>query len=146
MTDQPQRVSRCASLALGLASTALPFANGAEDEAERWLRILRTHGEASVILASVGLHEQSLPDDPGEPTVELSQANGLSFPEASGKVTEQALRNAAVRGAVTVTTEDLLVGVMKVYGRAFDHALYHHGADSGQLRELLGLDPIPQLA
>ena len=32
---------------VALAGTAMPFAHSAEDEAERWLRALRLHGQVA---------------------------------------------------------------------------------------------------
>jgi hypothetical protein len=49
-----------AAMALGIASTAMPFARTAEDEAERWLRILRMHGEAGIALQALGVSEGPL--------------------------------------------------------------------------------------
>ena len=40
-----------AAMVLGIVSTALPFARTPEDEAERWLRVLRLHGEVGAVLA-----------------------------------------------------------------------------------------------
>ena len=38
-------LSQDAALVVALAGTAMPFAHSAEDEAERWLRALRLHGQ-----------------------------------------------------------------------------------------------------
>jgi hypothetical protein len=47
-------------MALGIASTAMPFARTATDEAERWLRVLRLHGEAGMALRALGVSEGPL--------------------------------------------------------------------------------------
>src|ERR1019366_7136527 len=39
-----------AAMVLGIASTAMPFARTREEEAERWLRVLRLHGEVGIAL------------------------------------------------------------------------------------------------
>ncbi len=41
-------MSQDAVLVATLAGTAMPFAHSAEDQAERWLRVLRLHGRVSV--------------------------------------------------------------------------------------------------
>src|SRR5579885_2166064 len=46
-----------AAMALGLASTAMPFAASRRAEALRWLRILRLHGEAARVLCALGVGE-----------------------------------------------------------------------------------------
>ena len=51
-----------AAMALGLASTAMPFATTRRAEALRWLRILRLHGEAARVLCALGVGETPLPD------------------------------------------------------------------------------------
>ncbi|HVH18099.1 MAG TPA: hypothetical protein VNF72_07355, partial [Myxococcota bacterium] len=38
-------LSQDAALVVALAGTAIPFAHSAEDEAERWLRAMRLHGQ-----------------------------------------------------------------------------------------------------
>ena len=47
------------------------------------------------------------------------------------------------REAPTVSTVDLLLAVMLVYGDAFDHELRVHGTSSTELIECLGTSPDP---
>ena len=49
-----------AAIVLGIASTAMPFARTPEAEAERWLRVLRLHGEAGAALQALGVSEGTL--------------------------------------------------------------------------------------
>src|SRR2546423_8992159 len=49
-----------AAMVLGMASTAMPFADTSQAEAERWLRILRLHGEAGTALQALGVSEAPL--------------------------------------------------------------------------------------
>jgi hypothetical protein len=139
MTDSPQP-SRAASLVLGLAATALPFAQDPEEEAERWLRILCRHGEVSLILTSVGFVDAAR--EPWRPSgVEPgSLRTGSELPASTDRVAAVALQCAERRGARSVTSEDLLVAVMAVYERWFDLALERHGGNSDELRKLLGVD------
>src|SRR5205807_6078330 len=48
------------ALVLGMASTALPFAGSREEQAERWLRILRMYGDSGAILQRLGVSEGPL--------------------------------------------------------------------------------------
>ena len=48
-----------AEIVLGIASTAMPFARSAEEQAERWLRVLRLHGEVGIALQALGVSEES---------------------------------------------------------------------------------------
>lgn len=139
MTDSP-KLSRAASLVLGLAATALPFAQDPEEEAERWLRILCRHGEVSLILTSVGVVDASR--EPWTPSgLEPGALHSEPEPAAStDRVAAVAVRWAERRGARSVSSEDLLVAVMAVYRRWFDLALERHGGDSDELRKLLGLE------
>ena len=43
-------LSQDAALVVALAGTAIPFAHSAEDEAERWLRAMRLHGQVGSML------------------------------------------------------------------------------------------------
>ena len=49
-----------AAMVLGIAATAIPFARTPEDEAERWLRLLRLHGEVGAVLQAIGVSEDSI--------------------------------------------------------------------------------------
>ena len=48
-----------AEIVLGLAATALPFAESSVNELRRWVRILSAHGEAGRALQRVGLTDAS---------------------------------------------------------------------------------------
>jgi hypothetical protein len=115
-----------AAMVLGIASTALPFARSPEAEAERWLRILRMHGEAGTALQAIGVSEAPLeapaPGSEGE-------APHPAGNEAVEAVTEHAVRLATGRGAHAVGAGDVLVAVMEVYGGDFDRVLRVHGTD-----------------
>lgn len=119
-----------AALMLGIASTAMPFALSAEDQAERWLRALRNHGEAGVILASLGLSEGALDeaehDVDGEPSAPLDADVVASVAAAAGEF-------AAERAAPKLGTIDLLNAVMRVYGSTFYRVLAAHGVDRAEL-------------
>lgn len=145
MTDSPTP-SRAASLVLGLAATALPFAQGPEEEAERWLRILCSHGEVSLILGSVGVGDAPQ-QRPAASRIDPRPRRMASSPAAPvDRVAAAAARCAERRGARSVTSQDLLIAVMAVYGRWFDLALQRHGGKRDELRKLLGADLTPMPA
>ena len=50
-------MSQDAVLVATLAGTAMPFAHSAEDQAERWLRVLRLHGRVGAALQALGVGE-----------------------------------------------------------------------------------------
>ena len=124
-----------AAMVLGIASTAMPFARNREAEAERWLRLLRLHGEVGIALQALGVSETPLPEpvphreDRRDDTEEL---------DAVDAVTEQTVRIARERGASGVATTDILMAVMHVYGEAFDRVLRAHGTDRDEVLERLG--------
>jgi len=127
-----------AAIVLGIAATAMPFARTPEDELERWLRLLRLHGEVGTALQALGLSESPLPG-PGERSVAARQAPADSSPrDAVALVTEQAVSVAGQRGAHALTTADLLLAVMRVYGDDFDRALRAHGTDRDEVLAELG--------
>jgi hypothetical protein len=130
-----------AAMALGIASTAMPFARTPEDEAERWLRVLRTHGEAGIALQALGVSEGPLETTRGDsPERQRSARAGhgaVSDRDAVAHVTEHALDLAGRRGAGGVGTLDLLRAVIDIYGEEFDHVLRAHGTDRGEVLERL---------
>jgi hypothetical protein len=127
-----------AAIVLGIAATAIPFARTPEDEAERWLRLLRLHGEVGAVLQSLGVSEDSL-------SARRESVDGERFSEATnpehrdviGLVSERAAHVAIDRGAAGVTTIDLLMAVMYVYGTVFERALHAHGTDADEVLQRL---------
>jgi hypothetical protein len=141
MTDRPAP-DLDAAMVLGIASTAIRFARSREAEAERWLRILRLHGEAGSALQALGVSEaplEGLVDQHGAngSTPNGSAANGSAAngpaPGAQDEVLALVGASATVgawrRGAAAVTSVDVLRAVMGFYGSDFDHVLRAHGTD-----------------
>lgn len=121
-----------AAMAVGLASTALPFATSRRAEALRWLRILRLQGEAARVLCALGVGEAPLPDvDPDAD--ELLPAAGRTGRDPVTSISELAVRVARKRGAPSVGTGDILVAVMRFYGSDFDAVLTAHGTDRDEV-------------
>ncbi len=126
-----------AAMVLGMASTAIPFADSREAEAERWLRLLRLHGHAGTALQALGVSEGPLE------IAEHPPAHGAGGESRSRDVVEAvsdgAVGAAEARGAQTVDTSDVLVAVMQEYGRDFDNVLRAHGTDREEVLERLSL-------
>ena len=133
MTQRHTPLSQDAALVVALAGTAMPFAHSAEDEAERWLRALRLHGQVGAALQSLGVGEAPLmtgsePEDQGTPPMGA---------DVLDEVTRRAGNLAAAREAETVGTPDLLFAVLDVYGKLFDRVLYLRGTSREELAERL---------
>ncbi len=131
-----------AEIALGLAATALPFAESSADELRRWVRILSAHGEAGRAFRRTGLSEASLklPVAPGA----ASDVDGAAVgADSVTRVRALATAIAVDREAATIGTVDLLLAVMTIYGDAFDEELRVHGTTSIELIECLGTSPDP---
>ncbi len=128
-----------AAMVLGIASTAMPFARTADEEAERWLRVLRLHGEVGVALQALGVSEDSLLASQPAPQ---SDADGLHS-EAVTNIADEAVRVAAQRNSPGVATTDVLVAVMRVYGLHFDRVLRAHGTDRDEVLTRLGITMPP---
>ena len=128
-----------AELVLGIAATAIPFARTSDAEAERWLRVLRLHGEVGVALQGLGVSEVPLaePGVGGEHEHPAHRHAGAQ--DAVAHVTEQATRIASGRGASGVATTDVLMAVMQVYGEDFERVLWTHGTDRDEVLERLGM-------
>jgi hypothetical protein len=126
-----------AAMVLGIASTAMPFARTPEDEAERWLRVLRLHGEVGIVLQALGVSEGSLQVQ-GEGTDRARSASASVDRDVVAQVTEDAVHIASRRGANGVATTDVLMAVMHIYGADFDRVLRAHGTDRDEVIERLG--------
>jgi anti-sigma B factor antagonist len=129
--NRPSRpaLSADAALVVGLAATAIPFADSRSAQAERWLRVLRLYGESGRVLTALGLGEAPL-----APVAPSPDGERVADPQAAvASVAEHARRVAIERSAATVTTADLLTGVMAVYGEELDRVLAAHGADRQEL-------------
>jgi hypothetical protein len=124
-----------AAMVLGIASTAMPFARTADEEAERWLRVLRLHGEVGAALQALGVSEDSLL---ASQPAEQAAAEGLHS-EAVTNIAAEAVKIAALRNSPGVATTDVLVAVMRVYGPHFDRVLRAHGTDRDEVLARLGL-------
>jgi hypothetical protein len=135
VTQKHIPLSQDAALVVALAGTAMPFAHSAEDEAERWLRALRLHGQVGAALQALGVGESPLmtgsasdEDGPGTPPLGV---------EVLDEVTKRSAEFAEARQAETVGTADLLFAVLDVYGRLFDRVLYLRGTSREELAERL---------
>lgn len=121
---------------VALAGTAIPFAHSAEDEAERWLRAMRLHGQVGSTLQALGVGEAPLMTGSEH---DHSEGGGRP-PLGAGvldDVTSRSVEFAAARSAETVSTCDLLFAVLDVYGDMFDRALYLRGTSRDELVERL---------
>ena len=111
------------------------FAHGREDEAERWLRVLRMHGRVGEALQALGVSEAPL----------MTHARPLPPPDSSpapeadpvSVVMHRSLGMARLRDADRVGTVDVLFAVLATYGSAFDRALYIRGTSREELLERL---------
>jgi anti-sigma B factor antagonist len=128
-----------AEIVLGLAAAALPFAESTADELRRWVRLLSAHGEAGRALQCVGLTDTAI-----ELTTAGAEAGDPgTHPDSVTRVRALAAAVAADREAATVSTVDLLLAVMMVYGDAFDEELRVHGTSSVELIDCLASGPQP---
>jgi hypothetical protein len=127
-------LSQDAAIVLALAETAIPFAISPEDEAERWVRLLRLHGQVGGALQALGVGEAPLSTMAVPQAVRVLRARPLGE-DPVADVTQAARRLASRRGARQAATVDVLFAVIGVYGRTFDRALYIRGTS---VEELLG--------
>jgi hypothetical protein len=127
-------LSQDAAIVLALAETAIPFAISPEDEAERWVRLLRLHGQVGGALQALGVGEAPLSTMAVPQAVRVLRSRPLGQ-DPVADVTQAARRLAFRRGARSAATVDVLFAVIGVYGRTFDRALYIRGTS---VEELLG--------
>lgn len=126
--SQPTAFGREASLALVLAEALVPLAPTRADEAERWLRILRAHGQVGIALEALGMPS-------GELATPAAERGTPDRPELVRTVADDAARFAGDRHAPAVGTLDVLFAVILHYDALFDRALY--GATGKRRAELL---------
>ncbi len=135
MDETHLSLSQDAALVVALAGTAMPFAHSAEDEAERWLRALRIHGQVGTALQALGIGEAPLMT--GSHPKDLVTGNPPFGAEALEMVARRAKQLAAHRKSDTIGTVDLLFAVLELYDRLFDRALYLRGSSREELVERL---------
>ena len=130
--DKKLPLSQDVALVAALAGTAMPFSHSAEDQAERWLRAMRLHGEVGHTLQALGVGESSLTaeaaDDPETPPLEGNVVQ---------RVVDRAAELAENRSAPAVGTSDLLLAVLETYGEVMDRALYRRGTSREELTQRL---------
>jgi hypothetical protein len=130
MTNLP--MSSDAAMVLGLAGTALPFAQSPDDEVERWLRPLRLYGESAAVLNALAIGEAPLAE-----VSEHADEPERTADDVLSSVSSTASNFAAQRGVPVVGTVDVLVAVMREYPDAFERALQSRGSDTAELVEQL---------
>ncbi len=127
-----------AAMALGLASTAMPFAASRQAQALRWLRILRLHGESARVLCALGVGETPLPGAHADEAEQRIAPAGRGELDPVTIISERAVRFARERGAAAVGTGDFLIAVMAFYGPDFERVLAAHGTDRDEVIGQLG--------
>jgi hypothetical protein len=132
-------LSEDAAIVLALADTAVPFASSPEDEAERWVRVLRLHGWVGAALQSLGVGEAPLETVAQPASVRLLRRRPKGEDDVQ-MVTNQAREFAIGRKAGAVCTVDVLFALFAVYGKTFDRALYVRGTSRQELIERLPAD------
>jgi hypothetical protein len=132
-------LSQDAAIVLALAETAIPFAPSPEDEAERWVRLLRLHGQVGGALQALGVGEAPL-ETIAQPASARRPGAVAARREVVTRVAETAARFAQGRGAQAVATVDLLFAIFQIYGGTFDRALYIRGTSREELIERLASD------
>lgn len=123
-----------AAVVLALAATAVAFAEGPEQEAERWLRALRGGGLAGRALLAAGVGD--------EPSVTATHGPATLIDERTGHervdgVMAEARLVARERGAATLSSADLLRACLEVYGEAMATLLSTRGSSPRQVLEHL---------
>jgi DNA-directed RNA polymerase subunit RPC12/RpoP len=128
--------SQDAAIVLALAGTAVPFACSPEDEAERWVRVLRLHGQVGNALQSLGVGEAPL-ETTAQPAPVQQLRRRPDGEDIVAVVSTRAHEFATNRGASAVSTVDVLFALFSVYGKTFDRALYIRGTSREELVERL---------
>ena len=130
-------LSEDAALVTALAGTAMAFSHCAEDEAERWLRALRLHGQVGSALQALGVGEAPLESDAADDVCDEPASRPPLGEPALDRTVREAERRALERHAGAVGTADLLLALLDVYGEPIDHALELRGATRAEVIERL---------
>ena len=138
-------LSQDAAIVLALADTAVPFAHSPEDEAERWVRVMRMHGQVGATLQSLGVGEAPLETAAQPAAVRLLRRRPLGE-DVVEMVSQKSREFAAGREAAAVCTIDVLFALFAVYGKVFDRALYIRGTSRDELLERLAAGAETRLA
>jgi hypothetical protein len=140
-------LSEDAALVTALAGTAMAFSHCAEDEAERWLRALRLHGQVGSALQALGVGEAPLESDAAVDVCDEPTSHPPLGEPALDRTVREAERRAIERHARAVGTADLLLALLDVYGDPMDHALELRGATRDEVIErLVAMGDHPELA
>ena len=129
-------LSQDAVIVAALAGTAMPFAHSPEDEAERWLRVLRLHGQVGSVMQAVGVGEAPLMTR-AEPLGAGPASPAAGEQDVVERVVRSACHFAHARGAASVGTADLLFALLEIYGGLIDRALYLRGTSREEVLECL---------
>jgi hypothetical protein len=140
-------LSEDAALVTALAGTAMAFSHCAEDEAERWLRALRLHGQVGTALQALGVGEAPLESETVVDVCEDPSSHPPLGEPALRQTVLEAERRALERRARAVGTADLLLALLDVYGKPIDEALELRGATRDEVIErLAAMGDHPELA
>ena len=142
MPSTTTRLSQDAAIVLGLARTAVPFAASREDEAERWVRLLRLHGQVGLAMQALGVSEAPIESPAAPHAVRLGQRRHEPG-EIVDQVEARALQLAAERRAQLVSTVDIFFALLDVYSHTFERALYARGTTRLELIQELCRDGFP---
>src|SRR3954451_4597049 len=139
--EQPKiGLSQDAAIVLALAETAIPFAATREDEAERWVRVLRMHGQVGGVLQGMGVGEaplETLADVPSTRTPRHLDDNVVH------DVAQTAARYAIGRGALLIVPAAVRFAILEVYDKASAPAPSARGPGRDELIELLAAPAAP---
>jgi hypothetical protein len=136
------RLSQDAAVVLGLARTAVPLASTVDDEAERWVRVMRIHGQVGRAMQALGVGEAPL-ETPAAPRALRILPPHQRNAGVVDHVETRAMELAAERRASLVSTVDVFFAVLDVYGGPFERALYARGTTRLELIEELSRDGVP---
>lgn len=138
MADSHQKpgLSQDAAITLALAGTSVPHAASVEAEAERWLRVMRLHGEVGCTLQALGVGEAPLASAAEPRAIRLLKARPLGE-DIVEMVSDRAHAFASERDARLVSSVDILFALLEVYGEDLDRALYVRGTSREELLECL---------